>query len=169
MLETKEEIWKPVRGYEDIYEVSSLGKIRNIKTGKTLKPINTRTGYKSVYLTRNHERKHKLIHRLIGETFSGSTINECIDHINGVRDDNRADNLKWCSYIENSNNPLTIDRKKKPYAKHNRIVSSDQNGSERIYRSIKEAASDVKESVGGIYYALYGKFKTYKGRTWRDE
>lgn len=169
MLKTKEEIWKPVRGYEDLYEVSSLGKIRKVKKEKILKPINTRTGYKAIYLTKNYEKEYKLMHRLIGETFSSSTINECIDHINGVKDDNRADNLKWCSCIENSNNPLTIGRKKKPKTKHNRIVSTDQNGSEKIYRSVKEAASDVKGGVGGIYYALYGKFKTYKGRTWRDE
>lgn len=131
MLKTKEEIWKPVRGYEDLYEVSSLGKIRKAKTGKILKPINTRTDYKAIYLTKNYEKEYKLMHRLIGETFSSSTINECIDHINGVKDDNRADNLKWCSCIENSNNPLTIGRKKKPKTKHNRIVSTDQNGSEK--------------------------------------
>ena len=69
MLENSE-IWKDVKGYEGLYQVSNLGRIWNVKTQRILKPIDTGRGYFRVHLTaKNGKRKQELIHRLAAIAF----------------------------------------------------------------------------------------------------
>ena len=65
-------------------------------------------GYRTVFLSKNKERKLKKIHRLIAEAFIPNPENKpCIDHINTIRHDNRIENLRWATYKENGNNEIT--------------------------------------------------------------
>ena len=70
ILDMKEE-WKNIAGYEGLYEVSNLGRVRRLKFGKTkvLKPQNNGCGYLFVSLYKNRVMKHCGIHRLVAETF----------------------------------------------------------------------------------------------------
>ena len=115
------EVWRPVRGYEGLYEVSDLGRVRSLartvisgsfapggigprrlKT-KVLKPImDASTGYCSVMLYKDGGKRHS-IHRLVIEAFVGPAPGKVtvrkggfvVDHINEVKTDNRAVNLRW--------------------------------------------------------------------------
>lgn len=101
------EEWKPVCGYEGFYEVSTEGRVRSLPRATTnggiLKPIYSKDGYASVHLSREGHDKIKRINRLVAEAFIPNPENKPeVNHINGVRDDNRLCNLEWATTSENN-------------------------------------------------------------------
>lgn len=103
------EIWKDVVGYEGKYKVSNLGNVMSYnfyrnKKPRLLKLLNHNCGYYTVNLS----RKSFLVHRLVAEAFIPNPNNyPQIDHINTIRNDNRVENLRWCTKTDNMNNSLT--------------------------------------------------------------
>lgn len=104
------EIWKKIDGYDN-YSVSSEGRVRNDDTGRILKTSHNKGGYELVVLCKNGVTKTFTVHRLVAQAFLPNTENkECVDHINTIKTDNNIKNLRWCSYKENNNNPLTLEK-----------------------------------------------------------
>ena len=96
------ETWKPIRGYEDRYEVSTRGRVRNSITGHVLTPKLNNRGRYHVILCRNRGQQSFLIHRLVAETFIPTpSINLTINHIDEDPLNNNVENLEWCSHKEN--------------------------------------------------------------------
>lgn len=104
------ENWLPVVGYEGIYEVSDQGRVRRIvdcdngyKTGRALKIIKDKAGYLRFCLCRNGTERKFLIHRLVAFAFLGKppVDKQQINHKNGIKMDNRVENLEWVSPGEN--------------------------------------------------------------------
>ena len=112
----EEEVWKPIKDYEGLYEISNLGRVKSLnykKTGKEkiLKNVENNYGYLMVGLTKNGKQKLFLVHRLVAEAFIPNPENKpCIDHINTIRTKNYVWNLRWVTHEENSNNPLTKNK-----------------------------------------------------------
>jgi hypothetical protein len=120
------EIWKDVVGYEGYYKVSNLGRVKSLdrivkhskewnqkKKGKIIKLAKRPNGYIAVGLSKNGKVSQMYVHRLVAEAFLPNSENkEHVDHINTIRDDNRADNLRWTTRKENANNPMTIEKYK---------------------------------------------------------
>lgn len=97
------EEWRDIAGYEGLYQVSDWGNIMSVRKNEKMKPSLGKNGYLKTVLTKDKERKYALIHRLIAETFVANPENKsCVDHINGVRTDNRAENLRWVTHKENN-------------------------------------------------------------------
>lgn len=111
-----EEVWKPIKGYEGIYEVSNYGRIkslqriRNNKNGlitlKTSirKPQVSRGGYLCVILRKHNDPKYHYVHRLVASAFIPNPNNyPFINHIDEVKTNNQVNNLEWCSRLYNNN------------------------------------------------------------------
>ena len=115
-LSNMEEIWKEIKGYPN-YMVSNFGRVKSLNYNHTskekmLKVSMNGNGYLRVLLCNNGKRKHMTVHRIVAETFIPNPDNKpCIDHINTIKDDNRMENLIWCTTKENCNNLLTLNKK----------------------------------------------------------
>lgn len=100
------EIWKPVVGFEGLYEVSNFGRVRSLKRNTTSGKIMTNEvnhkGYCRVTLTKNNKWKHFSVHRLVAEAFIQNPQNKSqINHIDGNKSNNSVENLEWCTASEN--------------------------------------------------------------------
>ena len=117
------EIWRPCFNYENKYEVSNKGKIRKIKTKRELKGHISTKGYRRVSLSKNNQNINRTVHRLIIQSFIGDVPNKVVNHINGIKTDNRLENLEWVTISENTrhsfDNELQIQKKslESPFAK----------------------------------------------------
>lgn len=95
------EVWKPIKDYEELYEVSNLGRVKSLKTNLILKP-EVKNGYLSVNLYGRYRIKHYYIHRLVAEAFMKNPNNhEYINHIDCDKQNNNVNNLEWCSQKHN--------------------------------------------------------------------
>lgn len=95
-------IWKPIKNYEGLYEVSNLGGVRSIKTGKVLRPRIIRGDYLQVVLYRDKRPKPFLVHRLVAAEFNENEFSKPeVNHIDGNKNNNRTDNLEWVTRCEN--------------------------------------------------------------------
>ncbi len=106
------EIWKGIKDYEG-YAVSNIGRVKSLNYNRTgnervLKTKRDKYGYLYANLYKDGVQKTFLVHRLVAEAFIPNPENKpFIDHINTIRDDDRAENLRWCTCKENCNNPIT--------------------------------------------------------------
>lgn len=111
----KNEIWKDIIGYEGYYQISNLGNIKRFRKYKSniLKPRINKRGYVQITLCKNSCTKTFRLHRLIAESFIDNPQKKLqVNHINGIRHDNRLENLEWVTQNENMkhafNNKLAI-------------------------------------------------------------
>lgn len=104
------EQWKPVDGFVGFYEVSDAGRVRRVcdrwgtafETPRIMKPRSDKDGYRTVILSRPGAVRQVKIHRLVAAAFLPLDIHRTlVNHKNGVRADNAAENLEWCTHAEN--------------------------------------------------------------------
>lgn len=111
VIKTKEymgrnEEWKDIIGYEGIYQISSIGRVKNIINDKIKKPSINKYGYFQVMLWKNNKNKLKRIHRLVAEAFLNNpkpNIFDCINHKDENKLNNSVENLEWCNRGYNNN------------------------------------------------------------------
>lgn len=97
------EEWRDIAGYEGRYKISNQGRLMGFgrENGKIL-TTTIRSGYKVKNLYKDWHFKGFKIHRLVAQAFIPNPDNKpMINHINGIKTDNRADNLQWCTASEN--------------------------------------------------------------------
>lgn len=95
------EIWLPIKGYEGLYWVSSLGNIRSVRVAFMAGDCD-RFGYRRIVLQNNRHVKRFLIHRLVAEAFIGPRgPGMTVNHKNGKKGDNRAENLEYLTQGQN--------------------------------------------------------------------
>ncbi len=188
------EIWKPVVGYEGLYEISSYGRLKRLSGSFVVKRkgyIDTKMfreeiilknqynhkGYVTNHLYKDidgvNKRKSILIHRLVGEAFlppAPKNKNQ-INHKNGIKDDNYFNNLEWCDNFENQKhareNGLRLENKK-GFDNNQSICVNQYDGDILIktYGSICEASRETGIQRTNIKKVCRGKRKFAGGFSW---
>lgn len=172
------EIWKEIPGYEKFYQVSNIGNVRNIgyfhkgvtfvKRDKTLKPFPHKKGYLLVELL----GKTLKIHRLVALTFIENPENKPeVNHINGIKTDNRVENLEWVTGSENMKHAIQGGLVKVPsFTPPKKKVSMLKDGKViKTYASIKEMCRIENLNNGNVQSMLAGRVSHVKGFQFRYE
>lgn len=128
----KEEIWRPVVGYEDYYQVSNYGRVKSSYCGRVLKPELTNDGYLRVELWKNHKGKKICVHYIVYTSFNGQIPDGMqINHINEIKSDNRPENLNVLTPKENINWGTHNERMRKTKrGMHYNTITRKTNGKE---------------------------------------
>lgn len=191
------EIWKDIKGYEKLYQVSNLGSVKSlskfvknnksyssigyITKEKILKQFRNRKGYLVVSLCRDGKQKTFRVHRLVAEAFIPNPENKPqVNHINTNKENNHVSNLEWVTNGENQihaycNGLNKITQKRKEIIKEKnskKVVQYDLQGNFiRKWESQSEAAEQLKISNGNISSCCLKKYgcKTAGGYIWRFE
>ena len=107
------EIWKDIKEYEGLYKISNKGNVKSfVRKVKKLTPSITKNGYLNVGLFLDKKKTTKLVHHLVWDHFGYVNRNNTveIDHINGIKSDNRIDNLQLLTHQENINKYINSKR-----------------------------------------------------------
>ena len=194
-----EEIWKDIEGWEGLYQVSNGGRVRSLDRiiprsckgdkfvkGRLLVLRNDKDGYKVVHFRDASTGRNRLlkVHRLVAIAFIPNPKGkDQIDHINGIRSDNRVDNLRWCTCKENLNFPIAkINNSNSTRESYNRFPELRKLRAETfaatgkvkvlvkkdgiivgLFDSQKEAAKQMGYAPCTISAFMTGRLKTPKG------
>lgn len=169
------EEWKAVKGYEGLYEVSNLGKVRNAKTLHNLSAFKNSQGYYRLTLWKNNKQKKYSVHRIVAEAFIPNIHNKPqVNHIDEDKSNNKASNLEWCTQIENHNHGTINERISKTLinnTKKSKPVAAYDDDMNLIFSfpSVYEASRQIGISASTIRDCLYHRhrIKHAGGYKWR--
>ena len=191
----KEE-WRDIKGYEGMYQVSNLGRVKSLERvvsylrdgerryhrveGKIKVPskkLNKKhhTPYLSLRLYTNNNGKNCYVHRLVAEAFIENSDNKpTVNHINGDKLDNRVENLEWATHLENNTHAIEtglLDKReaavKVMFANGSRVAKCDEEGTVlAIYSSMREAERENNMANGAVSLGIRNGWR-YGGYTWK--
>ena len=167
-----EEIWKDVKGYEGLYQVSSLGKIKSLYNKQNMKPY-IHNGYSRITLHKNGQCKMNMVHRLVAQAFIDNPLNKpCVNHIDFNRSNNNVENLEWCTYSENQNHSFKNNRRNNvKYAiGESHGISKLKNDDVMNIRYLLKSTNKSYREIGGIFnVSATSIYKINKGLTWSSQ
>ena len=161
------EIFKDIKNYEGLYQVSNLGRVYSVRTNKFLKQFMVQN-YLQVQFCVNQKVKDKKVHRLVAEAFIQNENNlPCINHKDENTKNNCVDNLEWCSYKYNNNYGTMQQRGHEKLSKP--ILMLDLQGNVlQEFCSINKAARYLGKKIGGNFKKCCEDFnKTAYGYKWK--
>ena len=179
------EIWKDIEGYEGLYQVSNLGRVRSLGrdivrrtrygtmapyhiNGRVLKPLHSQGDYCYVHLfDKDGTSTNHKVHRLVAMAFvpNPDNLNE-VNHIDEDKDNNRADNLEWCKHVDNCNHGTRNERSKTKRSKPVQQLDAEGNVVAE-YPSTIEAERETGTNRYQIRMCCNGKYKTAGGYRWK--
>lgn len=186
------ETWKPVVGYEGLYEVSDLGRVRSVPRiirtkrgekefccrvkGQIIEPQERRHGYLAVSLygkpSKNGRFTQKSVHRLVAEAFLPNPNNFTdVNHKDENKQNNALNNLEWMSHKGNTNYGTAQKRRAEKVRNGSRSRKIDQldiSGNYiRTFPSLAEAHRQLGFAQSNIHHAISGRYSSAYGYKWR--
>lgn len=167
-------MWKDVKGYEGLYQVSDDGRVRRILMGGRTREVKPRKGlYPSVSLSNHCVKKSFSIHRLVAENFCerpyGTTE---VNHKDGNKWNNDISNLEWVTQKQNQEHAIHILGKPVFGKRPRKVKAYDKKTGEFVkeYPSISQAARELANDIVvgrvGITQCCAGRKKSAYGYTW---
>lgn len=153
------EEWRDVLGYEGIYKISNLGNIKSIEristNGKRLKEKFLYThlinGYRVVSLYKCGKQKNCKIHRLVAEAFLPNPNKKpCVDHIDTNKENNTVENLRWVTYQENTDNPISSKLQKNAVSNTGCVMVAQYDKNNNLINIFPSAS--VAQKITGTHY-----------------
>ena len=170
------EIWRDIKGFEGLYQVSNLGRVKSLKRSyrvkeKILKPYTNSWGYYQVGLHKNSIRKMYLVHRLVWEAFNGHIPEGLqVNHLDERPINNRLENLNLMTCKENNNYGTRNERIAKKHINGKKSKPVLQFTIEGIlikeYPSIIQAGRETGFDNSSIAKCCKGKYKTAYNYKW---
>lgn len=170
------ERWAVIHNYP-LYSVSTLGRVKNNKTQRILKGGLDKDGYKQQILCNNGLRVNRKVHKLVALAFIENPDNKPqVNHINGIKTDNRAVNLEWVTNQENQDHFWRVlnnetNRQNRSLAHKGKGLLSENPNAKRVirledgktYKTLKEAGADINTTYNKISDVCAGRAKSVKG------
>jgi hypothetical protein len=166
------EIWKDINGYEGYYQISSYGRVKNVETNKILIGDTNNIGYRRVWLYIPVKKRY-FVHRLVAIHFCrGYRDGFVVNHKDGDKLNNHADNLEWVTRSENDLHAYRLNlREPHPCQFKHRILAYDVKTGElvKIYNNTMECSEDLNVARPNIYNCCNGKQASCRGYILRYE
>ncbi len=165
------EVWKDIPGYEGLYQVSNIGRIKSLRKDRILKLIIARNGYCRIQLC-NNGLKEKLVHRLVYEAFIGSIPEKmCINHKDEDKTNNSLSNLELVTHAQNNVYGTRVERVRKKRLNgidSKAVLQFDMQGNFiKEFPSMNEAQRQTGIRQGSISHCCNGRYNHAGGFTWR--
>ena len=166
------EEWKDIIGYEGLYEVSNIGRVRSNHSGtwKIMKQSIRKGGYKKIFLRKNKERKSFFVHRLVATAFIPNPDKlPFINHKDENPSNNNVENLEWCTHLYNMTYGTCQERARTTHLeKTPSILMYDKEGVlNAVFNSVVEAEKETGIPHSNIISCCKGRLKTAKGYVWK--
>ena len=163
---TEVETFVKIVGFEN-YEVSNLGRVRNIESGRVLKPRLHRDGYLVHGLYGYDKRKFLFLHRIIATAFIDNPEEKpCVNHINENKLNNDLSNLEWCTVRENNVHGTRIKRIAEKLSQ--KVIQLDLNDNIlNVFKSMRQAERETGIEATSISACCNGKRKSAGRFKWR--
>lgn len=165
-----EELWKDIEGYEGLYQVSNLGRVKSLKrysknnknnNDRILKPVLNTKGYLQLALCKNGVKYNKKLHRLVAQAFIPNPENKPqVNHIDEDKTNNIVSNLEWMTNKENRNHGTAI---KRMCITNSKPIICYKGDIKEKYASQKEFCLKYNLSSGHVSEVISGKRKTVGG------
>ena len=166
------EEWKPIQGYEGIYEISNYGRIKSIaRSGnnrtlkdRIMKQHKGKTGYKQVRLCKDNHTKLWKVHVLIARAFIENHCNlPIVNHKDGNKENNEISNLEWCTYSHNIKHAYDFGLRKM-----SKITQRKTDGTMvKVWRCMSEASRETGINLSHICDCCNKKRAQAGGFLWR--
>lgn len=160
-----QEIWKDIKGFEGLYQISNLGRVKSLKNNKILK--NMTNEYYFVGLYKNKIKKYMKIHRLVAQAFIPNPNNySCINHKDENKFNNNVNNLEWCSKKYNCNYGSRNEKMSKTKSLYKIIQKDKNNKIIKIWNNAWDLQHNTSYNIHVIRQCCKNKCKSVYGYKW---
>lgn len=170
------EEWKDIEGYEGLYQVSDMGRVKSLarpgrKEDKVLKGSPNTTGYLTVQLRKNSQRTSMLVHRLVMIAFEPiEDLSLTVNHKDLNIQNNKVSNLEWCTQAENNDhywNTADLSERLPTPSGESHHLSKLTEDDVREIRKLRGTMSNIK--IGAMFGVKEGSIRNiFNGVTWKD-